>query len=421
MKTFKQILSLLLCLQLTVSCNSGGGEVASPVKTRNAPVPTQETQEVEISGSIAKSFQFLSDVFLSSAVAAEGTISLYDISSIDNPQLVESQEISGTDQFSFKIKKDQVNEKFLKIAFESREGAERSRIFLLIPDGSPRLSLELNQETSIQHELAESRIRIQLGNGDLLLEDVKSAFQELQQPQKEDVMYLLGSKDLMLALLSHPELGSSAKEVISYFSTTPEASRWDYLAKLTDLAQRLGGSEPVLNCHGKNFSLIMPESQKFTLYFSPLNPEASKFFGSDDINLGDHGEFMSATKTLYKMVEQLSNHAEEIDMNLGARIWIETENGDVSSCNVFSREIVDLSIDQRLFDELKSREFSNLEEAFYHLNGAYDQTLDEFHRKLEASGFKSDSPAYYRNYDYQISKLKKLHEIYAKEFQSYLK
>lgn len=419
MKTFKQIVSLLICLQLTVSCNSGG-EVTSPVKTRNAPVPTEETQEVEINGSIVKSFQFLSDLLLSSAVAAEGTISIYDISIVDDPQLLESQEISGTDQFSFKLKKDQVNEKFLKMSFESNEGEEKSRIFLLIPDGSPQLNLELNQETSLQHELVESRIRLQLNQGNLPLENVKLLFQELQQPQKEDVMYLLGNKDLMLSLLSHPELGPIAKEVITYFSSNPEALVWDYRAKLIDLAQRLYQREPVLNCHGKNFSLILPEGQTVSLYFSPLNLEISKEFGSD-IHLGSYEHFWSANQVINEVIEKMTVFGQERDMSFGARLWIQNEQGIVSSCYVFNREILDLTIDLRLLDDLKTREFSTLEEALYHLGGATDQTLDEFHRKLEAAGLNQENPAYYGVYEDQVTKLKLLHEFYAKQFYSTLK
>ena len=222
MNMVSRLLSLIVCLQLAVSCgpsplkvtfndisptenNSGSGNSGSSSgsgsgsSSGGSGVPEEET--ITINGLIS-AVKAVSDFIFPSAMAAEGTLKVFDLSDPLDPKELASRDITGTDAFSISLSKEMIQGKLIKLNFVSSEGVVKNRdqIFT-IDEGQETASAELNQDNAIIAKVIEDYLNYQLIALNAQLEDVLPKVQARLQRDFNEYFEILDTKENMLNYL----------------------------------------------------------------------------------------------------------------------------------------------------------------------------------------------------------------------------
>lgn len=136
-------------------------------------------------------------------MADEGELFIYDISDPANPVEIHSEYISGT-HFSVKVKKDLVENKPLKISFESAVEESKSRELLVESQAKVEaINATLNQDSTIKARINEQQLKIEIEKEAVLPEDSKNKLASISKVSYESELGIIGDKEAVIKLLFH--------------------------------------------------------------------------------------------------------------------------------------------------------------------------------------------------------------------------
>lgn len=387
MNIIGRILSLILCFQLGVGCNSAaqkGGDIIAP----RAPT---SSDTVELSGSIASAIHLLSDMFWPRAIAAEGTIHIYDVSIPTAPIELHSLRLSGENVFRLKLQKSAVRAKLIKAVFVSSEGDAKSRETLFDIQGTEaRMDASMDIGTSLRSKIFEAQ---------LIAEDVadaRSRFREIKADSIEEDLALLGSGELLEGLMLDPALTKSVAELVAKRRIAEQSG--DSVAseelhrQLFSLAVESGvvTDQAVLSCGGSGGSFYFKD-RSFQVYLKPIEKEAyEKFPGTTELGVVTNSD--EATKILNSVTSTMVELSKNFEKNLSVRIYfkeLERSNKSVLSCRLFGLEQSEAEaadqfqieakefFDRDILNSLGLDEAKTIDEAVARLAELYLKTLDQ--------------------------------------------
>jgi hypothetical protein len=383
MKILGQILSLILCFQLIVGCNSAaqkGGDMIAP----RAP---SSSETVELSGSIASAIHRLGDMLWPRAIAAEGTLHIYDVSSPTAPVELHSQTISGESVFRIKLSRAEVRAKLIKAVFVSSEGDAKSRETLFDIQGTEaRMDASMDIRTSLRSKIFEAQ---------LIAEDVadaRSRFREIKADSIEEELALLGSGDILEELMLDPALTKSvaelvAKRRIAAQSGDSEASE-ELHRQLFSLAVESGvvTDQAVLSCGASGGSFYFKD-RSFQVYVKPIEKEVyEKFPGTTELGVVTSPE--EATKILKSLTTTMAELSKNFEKNLSVRIYfkeLERSNKPVQTCRLFGQEQSEAELeladkeyfDRDILNSLGLDEVKTIDDALVRLAELYLKSLEQ--------------------------------------------
>ena len=403
MKTLSRTLSLIISFQLMWGCNQVSTS-SGTIKTR-AP---GSTDTISISGSIASTIHNLSNLIMPNAMAAIGTLYLYDDSDLSAPPvLLDQWEISG-DTYSINAKKSVTQGKILKLSFESSEDSGKNReIFIDASEAvNSKIEAPINHQEYFKSKVLETQLQSEFEGGSFTnMKEVKARFSAMKRESFDSELALLGDNGEMLDMINAGDsdsILSMAKLIYNH-----------RLAKLKGDADSINSIKSTLFGYGQKIgvikddqSLLSCSANQGTFIFN--NQYFDVFVLSDDADFGSvklYGQVKNtedAQKMINDLVNSLAKMSDKLKRDISARINFvaydaKTEEMNVKSCLLSGREMsaeelaaIKDSSSGVMFDEsfLKSvpfDQFSNMAEGEKYLNEMLNRTRDAL-KNLLANG-----------------------------------
>ena len=383
-----QTLTMIISFQLAVGCNGTAAPSGRLIKT---PTPSSG-DSLEISGSIARVINSFSALMMSSAHAAEGKFSIYDVTNPLAPYEIHTETISGKDTFKVKMKKSEVGSKLIKAVFVSTEGSEKSRELLFDLEGTESfVDASMDENTSMRSKIFEAQLIAEN------VSDFKSRFKEIKSDSLSNEFALLGDSALLSKLLLDPSLSISVAELIAKrriaINEGNVKGSLELQRKIFSVAVIKGvvTDQSVLNC-GSNSGTFFFKDRKFRVFAKPIEMEVFKEYNGL-IELGIVSTPDEAAKKINELVSILSESSKINERNMSARIFFEELDLDlrlIMSCRLFGQEISESEImeinnlsekdyvNSDILNSLSYSEVANIDEAIQRLFDFYIKTMLDF-------------------------------------------
>jgi hypothetical protein len=402
MKTLSRILSLIVSSQLMVGCNQ--------VSTNNTTIKTKapgSRDSITISGSIASTIHHLTNLIMPNAMAADGTLILYDISNTNaEPVEIDRWEISG-ETYSIKAKKSLAQDKILKLSFESND-PDKNREILIDASGSVNsIEAPINPEEYFKSKIFESQLKSEFRGFTGNIKEIKASFSAMKGESFESELALLGNNNEMLNMINPGNstyISDMANLIHNYRLATDDTDRDNYKTQLLDIGKNLGvidesgiieetavikDNQAILKCSGNEGSFIFNDDQLFNVFATSEDADfinqyqGASYFGS----IKSSDEAQESIKTLISNLTELSKANSR---NISARINFVGFDGKeltFNSCQLsglaMSAEELDSIKDSSsgvIFDEsfLQSaplERFANYEEGARYLDEMNNKTI----------------------------------------------
>jgi hypothetical protein len=396
-----RILSLILCFQLAVSCNNY--EASITVSNFLNPIPEGS---IRFNGILSKTFNLLSDSLMSSAVAAEGTITVYDINDPNAPKVIHSQTISGRDDFSIDLK-EEVSSGLIGVHFESTEDPLKNRLYLT--EVAPEITADMNQMESFKSEILYHQLSQEVSSSLVDLDAVKERFSNLNQEYDFDTEVKrfgneLGVKNL---LNLSAETRQSMLELIA--SARMQDSQKDDSAQLGlrnqffEFAGKEGAikDEFILTCDIKGASVYLSKNRDFYMDVEAVELGLIEKSGQNWSTSGKIFEHFSHANTqIQDLMEKLHSYYKESKEVYSLKISFRAVDTKFpfndNGCRIFPIGIseeeykeynlndpsVDFQFSKKIFDDIDVNTFSTLAQAKAAYKNAVDQSILELETKL---------------------------------------
>ena len=402
MKTLSRILSLIISFQLMVGCNQ--------VSTSSGTIKTKapgSSDTMTISGSIASTIHHLTNLIMPNAMAADGTLILYDISNINaEPVEIDRWEISG-ETYSIKAKKSLAQDKILKLSFESND-PDKNREILIDATGSVNsIEAPINPEEYFRSKIFESQLKSEFSGFNGNIKKIKASFSAMKGENFDSELALLGSNNEMLKMINSGNssyISDMANLIHNYRSAKDDTDRDNFKTQLLDIGKNLGvidesgiieetavikDNQAILKCSGNEGSFIFNDDQLFNVFATSEDPDfinqyqGAGYFGS--IKTSDE-----AQESIKQLISNLTEMSKAYSRNISARINFVGFDGKeltFNSCQLsglpMSAEELDSIKDSSsgvIFDEsfLKSaplERFANYEEGARYLDEMNNKTI----------------------------------------------
>lgn len=240
MKTIGRVLSLIVCLQLGMSCNPG-----SQVSSGNLNSTGPSAGFIELSGNVTLAFIKVSEILVPTASAADldtgysaesmatnvpadckdiqinknqekdkstRLAHLIDLSDYTNPCRLKEIQLKvsadgSTASYKIEIESELIEDKIVGIVFGDDENQVYKNAIFAVEKGARIVKQHLNDETSVQSEILGLHLKNEF-SGLELNDQVKTQFKERIKALKqfEDFGFdLLGDKNKMIRLLKNPK------------------------------------------------------------------------------------------------------------------------------------------------------------------------------------------------------------------------
>jgi hypothetical protein len=375
---------MVLCLQLAVGCQ---GEMFQ-VKNLGDVIGDDE---VQINGSIAKTFQAISDFILPSAVAGEtGTLYIYDATDPTALSELHQEKLINQAEYSVKLKREAVDGKLLKVEFIADDNS-KSRVLLVEPsDNSKLVSASLSAVSTAEHRIIFASLEQKLLNSEIDRAQVADAFQELKTQDFESTLGLIGDKEALIKLLNDPAYSKDATQVLMEYSKTEEdAAKLEYFQQLASYVNQAKVFSSVgLTCSGLKAYATQSMENTYVLRLTP---------SKDLISLGlaeDKTAMMSGVDNvnihLRKYTEQLyeySSRFKEVAAKVSLYDDKETLLGECILSNDGTNELGVVYADLSWFQNFKVEEFSSFTDAVKRLDEFVMKNEDHIFNQLSSQGF----------------------------------
>ncbi len=406
-----RVLSFILCFQLAVSCNTY--EASTTISSSLNPVPEGF---IRLNGILSKTFNILSDSLMSSAVAAEGTITVYDMKDPSDPKEIHSQTISGTDEFSIDLKEEEVGSGLIGVHFVSTEDSLKNRMYF--SEISSEITADMNEAESFKSEILYHQLAQEVSSSAVELEAVKDRFKNLNQEfdlDKEVKRFgnYEGAKNLLLNVATR----ESMLELI--ISARLQDSQKDHSAQLAlrnqfyEFAGKEGviKDEFILTCDNKGATVYLSKNRDFYMEAEAVELgliEKSQQNWKTSGQIFEH--FSLANTRIQELMEKLHSLYKETKEVYSLKIsFIAVDSKQPfaeNECRIFPSGIseeeykkyslndpsVDFQFSKKIFDNIDVKTFSTLAQAKTAYKNAFDQSILELETKL--IGMKMSSGAF---------------------------
>lgn len=417
MKTLSRTLAMLVSFQLLIGCNDNKIKINTP-KTLPKVNPVEEF--VEISGSIARIMNFI----IPTAAAAEGKLSVIDVSNPDDPKEVTTYDITGTDSFSLKVKKEELKDRILKVQYDSYEGDEKSRTFLFnSSDYGSTVDASLDEDKSLKAKILEAQLKVEYGRGHITNHDeMKKRFGDLKDSSVDDELELAGDKTILMKLMLDAKIGPVIAE---YLAVHRLAVQRDDVEEIKGIEEKLNYflldrgliKDGVLKCAGNAITFSMLKEREFNVYGEAYDEEVRDMFGGKD-HLAGFAETGKFDEVMKNVQSKLNDLAQNYGKNLSATITVVDEDQNEQSCRLYAWEIkegegdeeVGLVIDKSIMASVEWQKASDEDEAYRWVSEAYEKTIKILYENMLKEGIKEDSEEWNKIRDAQIPEAKKLNE-----------
>jgi hypothetical protein len=429
MKTISRTLAMIVSLQLAVGCEPYGNSAGRGL-------PGSVSDSLEISGSIARS---ISNFIMPSAVAADGTLSVYDASMPDALVEIYSEELSGSDDYSIQVQKSLVQGRLIKIKFISNEGDEKNRDLLLMAgDAGANLNGSLDEDSSIRSIILEQQLKVELGRGEIVsLKQVKDRFAGLKDAGIDSEMDILGDRDALMKMFQSGKFRETAAELLAVYrlaieqGNTEEAN--NVVQKLLYYSIRAGVMrDGILKCaEDKNSAKLLIADSEHSYNFVAIgnDEEVIDAFG-EEADFGSASDSEKSAEILSNILGKLGEISKKVGRNLSVELIVRGNDKSQQSCTLYGqpKSAEDVKEDESLepaLDEIDTRilnavTFEELE-GFEHgrevLSKAFDVTVEDLKKRLEAA--KVDPKEAAGILEEQVELAKGLLDLRMKELDAY--
>lgn len=430
MQFFKRLVSQVLILQLFMSCTSNNGSIHSGVK--NSPVLPGNT--IEINGLISQAFKSISNILISEAMAASGTITLYDLTNPETPVEIYSQEITGSSYYSIKLNKAEVSSKILKASFISNEDMTKSRDILfevkssdVVVDGS------MNEDLTLQALILEEQLQFELNQGEIQLAEIKERFRIIKDESTSEITDILGDKATVMKLSQNPETKKMFREIAVQYKRalkeSDEAAQSELRQKLFDVGKSSGAmtSDSVISCNGSSGYFLF-QDRTYNVFAVSDQAEIWNTFGKrlvfDKITSSN-----SASDIFLKLKNILKEVSDKYETRMSAVIYFEPADGipsPIQSCKISIQESYNsiwkapeefpYKVDLTLFKKINYTDFETFDEVQSQIVETYFIAIKDLYTKLEETDLSSDQRNMILWKEIQLSNeevTKTVEEIYA--------
>jgi hypothetical protein len=421
MKTLSRTLAMIVSLQLAVGCEHFG-------YIANRALPGSDL--FEISGSIARS---ISNSIIPSAVAADGTISVYDASMPDAQVEIFSKKLSGSDDYFIQIDKSLVQGRLIKIKFISNEGDEKNRdLLILTSDNGASLNGSLDEDSSIRSLILEHQLKVELGRGEIVsLKHVKDRYAGLKNAGIDDEMELLGDKVALMKMFHSADFRELVAEYLAIYrlavsqGNTEEA--YNIVQKLFYYSIKAGVmKDGILKCaEDKNSAkLMIADSDNSYNFFARGNDqEVINAFG-EEADFGSASDSGKSNEILENILGKLGEISKSAGKNLSIELIVVANDKSEQRCTLYGQpktgddeKLSYKEIDFSILYSVEFEKFGKIEEGQEQLYHAYKVTLDDLNKRMEAADVEPKEAEMIMND--QIPAAKKLYESRLKELEKY--
>lgn len=432
MKTLSRTLAMIISLQLAVGCN---GEMFAINQTTVLP---GASDSISIEGSISRTFNTLSNLILPSAMAQDGKIQVYDITSPDEELLLHEEEIEGT-SYSVVLKRSEVDGKLLKVKYESYADEALSRSLLL--EASPvdnKIEASIDEDKSIQSNIAEARLKRDLGNGVIDKSQVKERLAEIKSNFTEDSYNIVDDKDLMLKLFRNSKVVQAASEIVAGYNASEDENekrqlrrKLMYISYKNEIIEQL----PRLNCSDKSQSLFVPDiGVSYSIKISAVDKPSTKIASPGLQEIASVTNFEESDQIFHEVMEKLRVTSQEDNVNYGLNVVVESEKGEKVSCVAYGLKNISTEAskpdegaapspyeyDKRILDSHDFTELASYEENEKRLYDLFMKTIEDFEYRLSQAKIEKGSEEWNLVYDQQYVLAKKHYLTRIDELKYYV-
>ena len=416
MKTITKFLTFIISFQLLWGCNSPGGQQVVNTKVNN-PTPSSE-ESVEINGTIANVIQNISSLLFSSAHASEGKLYVYDISiPVEEPVILFTAEISGESEYSLKLKRSLIKGKLLKLKFDSYEGAEHSRDFIIEPgDGETVISADMDLDSTIKAKVLDAQLKVEYTSGKISNTlEVKERFRKYKDSNVDSELELLGDKAALIKLIFDPAFSDTLTKMLATHRISSDSDKEEVKNNLFAFIE---SGEPLapeheLSCSGNEGRFIMKGEQVFKVFAEGVQDEVINEFGKI-LDLGSISNSTEADERILKLVQTLTDVGSKFGDKFSATIYFvnsEKENEIKYSCLLSGQGGSDpatLLMDSTILNSVSFKELKSVDEGVENLKLAFEKTVEDLKNQSSNSKLSPDELA--KAFEEQIVLAKSLYE-----------
>ncbi len=404
MLRLRQLISQVLVIQLLVGCSPDELSVISKI-----PTPTvQPADTMQINGMISQVLKSLSNLVLPEAVAAEGSIKLYDLSNPVSPIEIYSGDVTGSDAFSITLKRSEASGKLLKASFTSNEDIIESRdIIFEIQGNETQVDASMNEDLGLQAKIIEAQLQYEVNQGELKPGDIKDRFRLIKEDPISDISDLLGDKVTILQLSQNPDSMEIFKDIAVQYKraqkNSDETAKAKLRQRLFELGKNIGAikTDTIMHCNGDSGYFLF-QNRTFNVFAVGDQPELWKKFGNkivfDQINSSS-----LANDIFLTLAGALTDISLRHETKMSAVLYFEPVDGipsDIKSCRIFGQESADTKLkvpedypikaNLELFEEIDYTSYDSYDQVRSPIINTYYKIINEFYRKLEAEGLDPD-------------------------------
>jgi hypothetical protein len=401
MKTITKFLTFIISFQLLWGCNSPGGQQVVNTKVNN-PSPGLE-ESVQINGTIANVIQNISSLLFSSAHASEGKLYVYDISiPVDDPVILFTAEISGESDYSLKLKKSLIKGKLLKLKFDSYEGAEHSRDFIIEPGESETvISADMDLESTLKAKVLDAQLRVEYSSGKISNSlEVKERFRKYKDSKVDSELELLGDKAALIKLIFDPGFSDKITKMLATYRISSDIDKEEVKNKLFAFIE---SGEPLapeheLTCSGNEGRFIMKGEQVFQVFAEGVQDQVVNEFGTR-LDLGSISNSTEADERIHKLIQILTDVGSKFGDKFSATIYFvnsEKENEIKYSCLLSGQggsDPASLLMDSTFLNSVSFKDLKSIDEGLENLKLAFEKTIEDLKNQSSSSKLSPDELA----------------------------
>ncbi len=267
LKLISRILSLVICFQLAVGCNTYS--TSTTINDLEAPVPDGF---IRFNGIISKAFNTITNSIFPQAMAAEGEVIFYDVTDPGAPQEIHRKSISGTDSFSVDLKEEDIKSGLIRVRFEPTDPDPlKEREFLTV--ASQKMTATMSNEESIKSEILLYQLNVENSNSLLDLNLIKDRFNDLNSTiDLDEEVNRFGDANSLKTLLSNPDDRPGMIALLAHARVAQETDKIniiDIQTKFFSRAHELGliKEELLLKCDHTGAALFLSENDGSRNFF----------------------------------------------------------------------------------------------------------------------------------------------------------
>ncbi len=401
MNMLKRTISLILVFQLCWACN-GSSSSSGVVKTGGSS-SSGASSSMTISGTITS----LMDLVMASAMAQNGDLVVQDITDPDNPVVLHSESLSGTNTFSVTVKKSDVaGGRLIKATYTSSDSPnDGSRSLLFNLAGSEAtVDASMNSDTTMNSMVFEQQLLQEKNRGDITGADYLNRFKAIKNDDHTSEFDVLGGdKTTIKKLLLDPNNGTGISDLLASLKYAriqgDLASIRDYKEKLFFLAtdQAIIPRSAVLNCSANEVSFLFRD-QSMRVYARGLDLEVMQALGSYK-DLGAFGDSRTAADEINIYLSKLSEIGQKFGKIVSAKLFFASKDGTAfsGSCRVFSEAMTaaalaaarmpsyQFELDRTNFNKFKASDYSDLDSAHEALFYIYIDSMKLIRDKIKTA------------------------------------